>query len=446
MGAKLLGLILIISSVFTSVANANICGTDYQNFNPLTSGLDFVTVHSSETLSPCLINLGFFVNYSRNTLTYTQDTASRAAGDKLKDQMWSADASLGIGITDRWDAGISVPFVFSTQVEDPTFTSYFEERGVTEIRLNTKYRLMGDRDGGIAVVGTANFNQIQNNPYVGTNGGPIFGAELVADTSVKEWAFAANAGYRKRNPGTQIAGVPITPVGDQATYSGAVSYLVNAIDTRLVAEIMGATVVDNGSDGQSSLEGLFGMKKNFRNDAALHFGVGTALQKGTASPDSRVYAGVNWTFGPICNETSKSEAGAYKVTDYVDTKSQKKYEVTEITFRAEILFDFDSDKLKPKGEEALRKVAEHLKSQDFEKMIIEGHTDSIGAAQYNLDLSRRRANTVKEFLSSKERISRNKLQAVGYGKVMPIADNGNAQGRRENRRVEFKIYRKQAVQ
>ncbi len=55
------------------VTHANVVGTDVQNFNPTTSGLDFVTVQSSETLEPGFINFGLFLNYTKNTLSVSKD-------------------------------------------------------------------------------------------------------------------------------------------------------------------------------------------------------------------------------------------------------------------------------------------------------------------------------------------------------------------------------------
>ena len=71
-------------------------------------------------------------------------------------------------------------------------------------------------------------------------------------------------------------------------------------------------------------------------------------------------------------------------------------------------------------------------------VLIEGHTDSTGNAEYNLDLSQRRANSVLEFLHS-EGLKPRRLEAVGLGMQRPVADNHSAEGRKRNRRVEIVI-------
>ncbi|NJL59563.1 MAG: OmpA family protein, partial [Desulfobacteraceae bacterium] len=69
--------------------------------------------------------------------------------------------------------------------------------------------------------------------------------------------------------------------------------------------------------------------------------------------------------------------------------------------------------------------------------IIEGHTDSIGSEEYNLNLSQRRADAVKKYLTSEFQLDENRLITKPYGKTIPIASNDNEDGRALNRRVEF---------
>jgi OmpA-OmpF porin, OOP family len=76
----------------------------------------------------------------------------------------------------------------------------------------------------------------------------------------------------------------------------------------------------------------------------------------------------------------------------------------------------------------------------IELLRIEGHTDSRGREAMNLDLSRRRAASVRQYLVNKG-ISANRLESEGYGPARPIADNATEEGRAKNRRVEFTIVR-----
>ncbi len=71
-------------------------------------------------------------------------------------------------------------------------------------------------------------------------------------------------------------------------------------------------------------------------------------------------------------------------------------------------------------------------------MRIEGHTDSQGDDAFNLDLSQRRANSVRRYLVE-QGITAERLEAVGYGETKPVDTNKTAAGRENNRRVEFTI-------
>ena len=69
--------------------------------------------------------------------------------------------------------------------------------------------------------------------------------------------------------------------------------------------------------------------------------------------------------------------------------------------------------------------------------IVEGHTDSTGTAEYNLWLSDRRADAVREMLINDHNVNPDQIKSVGYGMTRPIADNDTEEGRRQNRRVEL---------
>jgi OmpA-OmpF porin, OOP family len=200
--------ILMCILAMVSRAEANITGTDYQNFNPTSNGLDFVTVQSSETLKPGIFNMGLFANYAANSLTYSRTlNATYENGQKRKDRSTGMDLSLGIGLGERWDFGISVPVILSQTVQDNHYVSSLDSGGVTEVRANTKYRFLGDERGGLAVVASLNKNLIEDNPFAGRNPGLTTNLEFAADTTLANaWAVGANVGFRKRNPGSAVPG------------------------------------------------------------------------------------------------------------------------------------------------------------------------------------------------------------------------------------------------
>jgi len=103
-----------------------------------------------------------------------------------------------------------------------------------------------------------------------------------------------------------------------------------------------------------------------------------------------------------------------------------------------ILFDFDSAIIKPESYPLLREFAHALQGGLADaNIMIAGHTDHKGTANYNFRLSEHRAEAVKNFLVSAYQIEENRLTLKAYGENQPIDSNETEQGRKRNRRVEF---------
>ncbi len=102
-----------------------------------------------------------------------------------------------------------------------------------------------------------------------------------------------------------------------------------------------------------------------------------------------------------------------------------------------ILFDTNSDRIKPESAPAIQTIAKALGANPNLRLLIEGHTDSVGNAAANLDLSKRRAEAVKGVLVSQFAVDTARLTTAGLGATKPIDPNDTPQGRAQNRRVEF---------
>jgi OOP family OmpA-OmpF porin len=102
-----------------------------------------------------------------------------------------------------------------------------------------------------------------------------------------------------------------------------------------------------------------------------------------------------------------------------------------------IHFDVDSDRLRPDSVPVLKMIAEGLTAAPALKLRIEGHTDSSGDAHHNLDLSQRRAESVKRALVAQFQIASDRLTTAGLGATKPIDSNDKPDGRANNRRVEL---------
>jgi len=103
-----------------------------------------------------------------------------------------------------------------------------------------------------------------------------------------------------------------------------------------------------------------------------------------------------------------------------------------------IYFDTDSANIKDESFVSLNQIVQLLKDNLNIKVEISAHTDNVGGYDYNINLSQRRATSVVNYIISKG-ISKEKLEAKGYGETKPIASNNSESNRAKNRRVEFKI-------
>lgn len=137
-------------------------------------------------------------------------------------------------------------------------------------------------------------------------------------------------------------------------------------------------------------------------------------------------------------ERAFREALERERADRVAEVERVREDALRITFSDEVMFDFDSATIRPGFRETLRKVADVLRDYPQSEATIVGHTDSVGSAEYNLELSRRRAEAVRQALID-EGVPPERLRAEGRGEAEPRADNATEAGRQLNRRVEIYV-------
>ncbi len=125
--------------------------------------------------------------------------------------------------------------------------------------------------------------------------------------------------------------------------------------------------------------------------------------------------------------------------------AQRELEELEIRVRKgklpKILFDFDSDKVEPGSRPTLDEIAAILRRHPDVKVMVLAHTCNMGSEEYNLDLSERRAKSVKAYLVRRG-VPPPSIRFRGKGFSEPVADNSTEEGRIKNRRVEFRLGRR----
>jgi len=157
----------------------------------------------------------------------------------------------------------------------------------------------------------------------------------------------------------------------------------------------------------------------------------------------------NTALGAIIGAAIGGAAGAY-IGSYMDkqaeeierdiegAKVERVGEGIKITFDSGIMFDFDRSALRSEAQENLANLSVILNKYEDTDILIEGHTDATGTGEYNLQLSKRRAESVANQLSTQQ-VSVPRFTIMGYGEAQPIADNETQVGRQKNRRVEIAI-------
>jgi outer membrane protein OmpA-like peptidoglycan-associated protein len=139
------------------------------------------------------------------------------------------------------------------------------------------------------------------------------------------------------------------------------------------------------------------------------------------------------------NQTVRIQQATTEAKSLSRTVEMRKLAVGVTSILRNIYFDFNKATFKTQSYTELNKLENMLRQNTTMKVEIGGHTDGVGATNYNLFLSRKRAEAVKDYLTKKG-IDVRRIRAVGYGKTRPLATNDDEDdGRELNRRVEFKV-------
>ena len=122
-------------------------------------------------------------------------------------------------------------------------------------------------------------------------------------------------------------------------------------------------------------------------------------------------------------------------------KEEPPEEMTIVLDDRALNFDFDKSFVKPQYDEMLTNLKEFITKNDYEVTIV-GHTDYIASNEYNMGLSKRRAEAVKAKLIELGLDPSRIVETVARGEEEPVADNSTTEGRAKNRRVEFKLVKR----
>jgi outer membrane protein OmpA-like peptidoglycan-associated protein len=137
-------------------------------------------------------------------------------------------------------------------------------------------------------------------------------------------------------------------------------------------------------------------------------------------------------------EAEKAKAEVDELLSQLSELKAKQTERGIVLTMGDVLFAFDRATLSPEAFRNVDKLAAFLKKHPNRSVLIEGHTDNVGSDEYNLTLSEKRAEAVKNALVAKG-VGQERVTTKGYGKKYPVASNNTSDGRQLNRRVEVVV-------
>jgi outer membrane protein OmpA-like peptidoglycan-associated protein len=139
------------------------------------------------------------------------------------------------------------------------------------------------------------------------------------------------------------------------------------------------------------------------------------------------------------NQNLKIQGATDKEKTLTRTIEMRKLAVGVTSVLRNIYFDYDKARFKTESYTELNKLETMLRQNNSMKVEISGHTDAYGTWDYNKNLSQKRAEAVKDYLTKKG-IDPRRIKAIGYGETKPLVSNDDEDdGREINRRVEFKV-------
>ena len=202
----------------------------------------------------------------------------------------------------------------------------------------------------------------------------------------------------------------------------------------LGAVLVAATLVSTACASMSNKE------KGAVIGAAAGGAVGGVVGNNTGSTARGAIIGavVGGTAGAIIGHQMDQQAKELKL-EIPGAVVERVGEGIQVTFASGLLYDFDSDAIRPEAGLNLRNLATSLKKYANTELLIVGHTDALGSTAYNQDLSQRRANSASGYLTA-QGVNSGRMHSSGRGELEALASNGTEAGRQINRRIEVAIF------
>jgi len=335
------------------------------------------------------------------------------------------DAGLGLAIGyalgDNWSWEAAFDQITPKTASGVGITTNFWE-------LNTVYRFDSENKWHpLVIVGVGNINEKFNTGYVADSTTFNYGAgvEYTMTDSI-----SLRADIRAINHIEETATDVLTTVG----FSFMLGEVAKPVDSDGDGVVDGKDVCPNTAAGNAV--DAKGCELDGDNDGVVDGADQCAATPAGVAVDSKGCA-LDSDKDGVANhkdQCPETPAGAL-----VDDNGCRKMLTENVEIKLHLTFDTNKADVKADFAEQIAKVAAFMQQYPDTNVVIEGHTDSMGAASYNQALSQKRAKAVADSLVKDHNVSASRVSSKGYGESKPVADNGTREGRKQNRRVVAQI-------
>lgn len=428
-------LVLALGLLMSPVVRAS--DANAQNFNPSIDTSKYFSIYGSQTMQKWQWGAGSYFNYAWRPVEFGV-SGTRIA--PIVEHLIMADFWGTIGLTDWVQVGVDVPVALYEQFFDPTLPpGTATAQNLTrmgDVRLESKFRLLNDFEHpvGIAVRPYITLPSGAGSKLVGS-GSVTGGGDVIFDVHIKDRVFLSwNLGVLAR--GAATPGNLNVTINDQFRYGMGANVKVRDW-FEVLGEIYGYTVLQDffSNESETPLEALGGLRFFPTEGLRVGVGAGAGLTFGYGAPDFRAILDIAYIKPRVVELAAPPPPPPPPIVQV----QERRIVITE-----KIHFEFDKARIRPISFHILDAVVDvMIRHPEIQKVQIEGYTDAVGSDQYNLRLSQRRAESVRQYLIA-HGVAADRLVAKGFGESNPIATNDTALGRARNRRTEFKILQRSA--
>lgn len=411
---------------------------DVNRFHPAPGSGRLLTVDMADVgRSPELVSQ-LVLHYADLPLAYT--FGERVTGKLVRDRV-TADLSFAFSLLDRVQLGVALPVTLHQAGQSITYPDVvtreprslpgLSARGMEDLRLGLKGRFWSDERfglGGVAEVVAPTGNA---ESYLGS--ASVTGsARLVGHATFQRLTVALNLGWRWAAAEQRLLNIR---AGNGLLYGAGAQVEVarhGEVPFFLLGEVYGLVAPRLGDTVSSPAEAMLAGKARVR-DWSFFLGAGAGLNEGYGEPRVRVMAGVSHTWEYRPSPQSPALPPVVPAPPAITVKEED----SRLRLWEPVYFAFSKDTIDPVSFPLLDEVARFIREHpELGPIRIDGHTDDVGTAQYNLELSQRRARAILEYLGTRG-VSGGRLSHKGYGKRCPLLSNTTEDGRAINRRVDF---------